>query len=92
MPTTVTEMIRFLEQFPGDTVVQVILPNSYGNDQGDLELPESVDLTALVETYTFGYTPPHEAWSYRPTEEAASRGQVARDWPYRPATIRLGVE
>lgn len=92
-PVTVKEMIKWLEQFPEDTVVQVLYGDPFGGGRVmDMQIPsEPVELGRHVNHATFEYMPAQEAWEYVPTEEAKSRGQEARSWPYRPGVLILGV-
>lgn len=87
---TVAEMIEWLSQFPGDTLIEV----SKGRYFDPMIAPARVvdNDQFYTEGEFFQYEKPRAEWTYRPTPEAAARGQVEQTWPAHPGVVRLGVE
>ncbi|USV41100.1 hypothetical protein [Xanthomonas phage BUDD] len=81
---TVGRLKKFLEQFDDSTEVIVQGP-SWG------PMPLDVDqVNGVYNTSGYGFVPAQAAWTYVPTEEAKSRGNVEKFHPARPAELYLG--
>ena len=86
---TVAEMIEWLSQFPGDMLIEV----SRGRYFDSMVAPRRVvDEKFGVNGETFEYEAPRAAWTYVPTPEAVSRGQVEKTFAAHPGVVRLGTE
>ncbi|WEM34367.1 hypothetical protein [Xanthomonas phage X1] len=85
---TVGEMKKWLEQFADDTTLT--FEGNFGPG-----LPQ-IDLTNDQFQYNsweaWSYSPARQPWTYTPTEEAKSRGNTTKTYPYHPANITLGEQ